>query len=536
MRALPIRLLVPGMLVLAGLAPLPASAASSGLDPTTAVPAVAALWVQWDGAVQYQAAGRTWMLGPSIRAVATEPYQEAPSGYRTVYYFDKARVELADPATSDPQNGVTLGLLVRDMVLGVLQIGDRRFVPVAPAELPLAGDLQDNPQAPTYASLRALATVGASAADRRTPARLGEPVTALLQRDGTVLREGVVDSPVRIDTYDAVSGHNVPDVFSRWLQNQPQPWIRLTGFPISEPYWIRTRVDGRERLVLVQAFERRVLTYDPQNPDGWQVEWGNVGVHYRVWRGLETPIDPSDLALASGTPFGEVLVRAARAHAVDPYLVVALAAVTSRFDPLAETAGAQGLLLVPRQELAGEPYPFDPTRNADRGVAALAALIAHRGVEGGLAGYLAAIGSGATADDVLRTADTLRQRFPAGAAPLNGRPLSELARGRAAYYDPSYSTGWWERTLAAYVSWGSAVPGAAPDPNGFYCVHPDFRPGERLLLVANGTALWCTIGDTVAPGHVASWRSRWVVELSWPTFVALGLDRNNDVTVWAPVR
>ena len=36
--------------------------------------------------------------------------------------------------------------------------------------------------------------------------------------------------------------------------------------------------------VLVQAFERRVLTHAPDNPDGWRVEAGNVGQHYYQWR------------------------------------------------------------------------------------------------------------------------------------------------------------------------------------------------------------------------------------------------------------
>jgi hypothetical protein len=497
---------------------------------------VTALWVRLDGTVRYQTTGQSWVLGPSIRAVATEPYQEDPDGVRTVYYFDKARVEVNDPKASDPQRSLSLGLLVRDMVLGVVQIGDQRFVPVAPAEIPLAGDLRDNASAPTYASLRALATVGEHAAERRAPVRVGEAVTALLARDGSVASAAVDDAAVRIETYDGDSGHNIPGIFWQWLQRQPLPWLQLTGRPISEPYWVRTRVDGQERLVLVQAFERRVLTYDPQNPEGWRVEWGNVGLHYRVWRGLETPLDPSDLALASQTPFGEVLVRAARAHDLDPYLLVALAAVTSHFDPLATTSSGRGLLLVPSAALASDPYPLDPTRNAERGAALLAALIAQRGLEPGLAAYLLTAGSSAPSAAVLQAAEELRQRYPPGAVPSSGPPLSEIGRGHAAYYDPSYTVAWWERTLAAYVGWGGAVPGAAPDPIGFYCVHPDYRPGERLLLVANGVALWCTIGDTVAPAHVASWRSRWVIELSWPTFVALGLDRNNDVTVWAPVQ
>ena len=36
--------------------------------------------------------------------------------------------------------------------------------------------------------------------------------------------------------------------------------------------------------MLVQAFERRLLTYVPGNPPGWQVEAGNVGRHYYEWR------------------------------------------------------------------------------------------------------------------------------------------------------------------------------------------------------------------------------------------------------------
>ncbi|MCX2726960.1 transglycosylase SLT domain-containing protein [Thermomicrobium sp. 4228-Ro] len=537
MRALPIRLLVLGVfLVLQPPAALAAQVGTDTFDPTTAQPAVAALWVTLDGGVRYQEAGRSWILGPAIRAVATEPYADAQNGTRTVYYFDKARVEVADPTTSDPRHGLTLGLLVRDMVLGVIQVGDDRFVPVAPAEIPLAGDLENNEHAPTYASLHRLATIGTQAEARRAPARIGQPVTALLARDGSVFPDAVRDSSVRIETYDTDSGHNIPGIFWQWFQAQPLPWLVLTGRPISEPYWVRTRVEGQERLVLVQAFERRVLTYDPQNPDGWRVEWGNAGLHYRVWRGLTAPIQPDDLALASGVPFGEVLVRAARAHGLDPYLFAAVAAVTSHFDPLAETLSGRGLLLAPRAALAGEPYPFDPTRNAERAAAYLASLVAQHGTEAGLAAYLTATGRGTSGEAVRQAADALRQRFPAGTHPLRDRPLVEIGRGHAAYYDPSYSTAWWERTLAAYADWGGAVAGAAPDPNGFYCVHPDFRPGERLLLVANGTALWCTIGDTVAAGHVASWRSRWVIELSWLTFVALGLDRNNDVTVWAPAR
>ena len=42
----------------------------------------------------------------------------------------------------------------------------------------------------------------------------------------------------------------------------------------------------------MQCFERRCLTYTPDNPDGWQVEAGNVGQHYYAWRYGAAPVTP----------------------------------------------------------------------------------------------------------------------------------------------------------------------------------------------------------------------------------------------------
>jgi hypothetical protein len=44
------------------------------------------------------------------------------------------------------------------------------------------------------------------------------------------------------------------------------------------------KVAGVQRHVLMQAFERRVLTYNAANPDPFKVEFGNVGQHYYRWR------------------------------------------------------------------------------------------------------------------------------------------------------------------------------------------------------------------------------------------------------------
>ena len=36
--------------------------------------------------------------------------------------------------------------------------------------------------------------------------------------------------------------------------------------------------------MLIQAFERRVLTYNPANAPACQVQMGNIGQHYYEWR------------------------------------------------------------------------------------------------------------------------------------------------------------------------------------------------------------------------------------------------------------
>ena len=60
--------------------------------------------------------------------------------------------------------------------------------------------------------------------------------------------------------------------------------VLTIGFAISEPFWSHARVAGQATDVLVQAFERRVLTYTPTNPDPFKGEFGNIGRHYVVWR------------------------------------------------------------------------------------------------------------------------------------------------------------------------------------------------------------------------------------------------------------
>ena len=64
----------------------------------------------------------------------------------------------------------------------------------------------------------------------------------------------------------------------------PTRWTFTTGLPISEAYWAQVRIAGKPETVLIQAFERRVLTYIPTYAPAWQVQMNNAGQQYYEWR------------------------------------------------------------------------------------------------------------------------------------------------------------------------------------------------------------------------------------------------------------
>ncbi|MDQ2786195.1 MAG: CAP domain-containing protein [Chloroflexota bacterium] len=235
-------------------------------------------WSGGDGAVAAGKVTRSWLYGPDAVTTRMEPYAESPGGMRTVFYFDKARMELTTPTS-----GVSNGLLVTEMVSGAVQVGNAAFQSYHPAAIPVAGDATNNDACPTYATLWGVASFGDLAKDRRAATMVGQPVTATIDSGGHI-----GDDPSRAGYavgahYDANLGHNVPDVFWNWMQTLPADWQTLLGLPITEPYWTQTRVGGTLHSVLMQAFERRVLTYTPDNAPTWQVEMGNVGLHFLLW-------------------------------------------------------------------------------------------------------------------------------------------------------------------------------------------------------------------------------------------------------------
>lgn len=262
----------------------------NGVEPDGfAYPAFRQLWTIADQPVAAQQAQRSWLWGPEGFAVAWEDYVEAPGGKRLVQYFDKTRMEITRIDNPSDQSGyVTNGLLATELVSGRLQRGDNTFELRAPAQVNVAGD-PDDAEGPTYATFTRLTG--------RVEAR-GGTITDLISRAGGISDNPALAGRAMYGNYVPETGHNIASVFWDFLNsNGPtirnnrvvsgrifDPWWAPVGLPITEPYWARVKVGGQVKDVLVQCFERRCLTFTPENRDGFKVEMGNVGRHYHTWR------------------------------------------------------------------------------------------------------------------------------------------------------------------------------------------------------------------------------------------------------------
>jgi hypothetical protein len=240
-----------------------------------------------DGAIQ-----RTWMWGPQpFTCGVQEDYQESPGGKRLVQYFDKSRMEITDP-TAD-QNTiwyVTNGLLVVELITGRMQLGHNLFEEREPAEVNVAGD-SDDPTGPTYASWAGLldGTVGFQE----------QTIIREISRDGNVApNNDYAQYGIGAAIFDNVTQHWIAEPFWSFMNSSgpvyqgdtltndtlfPDAYY-ATGRPLAEACWASVKVNNTYRDVLIQCFERRVMTYTPGNPPGFDTEAGNVGQHYYQWR------------------------------------------------------------------------------------------------------------------------------------------------------------------------------------------------------------------------------------------------------------
>ena len=214
-----------------------------------------------------------------------EPYVEAAGGTRLVQYFDKARMELADP------NTVTNGLLTVELKTGKMQVGNNTFEQRLPATINLAGD--PGQSGPTYADLAKLAE-----RSQQSPQAPAGAVTTIYS-NGMFTLSNVVPTDPQLALVQYITdpggryGQYVAKAFWDYLNALPLPWQSVLGFLISPAFGTQLTVGGVSRPVFMQAFERRVLTYTPGNPAGFAVEFGNIGQHYAQWRYTQTSPAPA---------------------------------------------------------------------------------------------------------------------------------------------------------------------------------------------------------------------------------------------------
>jgi plastocyanin len=297
------------LLVLALLSAIPARAEAS------ATGAFLSLWQRTDLPVATGAVQRSWLWGNQLSVNPTiESYADSPGGVRAVQYYDKGRMEITDPQSNpaDPWY-VTSGLLTRELISGRLQLGDNTFdVTGQPARVAVAGDASNT--FPTYANLQ-------SWIDHPASDSTGQPVTTALTPAGQSSYSGdVSDGETVISHYVTYAGpggqpigYNIPRGFWDFMHQsgpiyvngsltQASPfyqWEFVLGYPIGEPFWAQVTLAGQPTWVMIQPFERRVLTYTPSNPANWRVEMGNIGQHYYTWRyqQLSTPVAATTVEL-----------------------------------------------------------------------------------------------------------------------------------------------------------------------------------------------------------------------------------------------
>lgn len=352
-----------------------------GVTVLNAIPAAAVdfadpsfrrVWDRTDSLVASGQVSRTWFWGPEPKAAAQEQYIDAPSGTQTrlVQYFDKSRMEINNP-NANPNDifYVTNGLLTIELISGQMQIGNNAFVNRYSAEIPISGDT-DDPQAPTYASF--LSVSNSRKGDHPQPNRVGQFATNTINKAGQVGDDpSKANVPgTRIEYFEPATQHNIPERFWGFLNASGpvsetgqivnsrliDPWFYASGLPISDAYWARVKINGVQTDVMIQAFERRVLTYVPTNVPGFEVEMGNIGLHYYDWR-------YKDAGMPTGTP-SVVTTGTPGSPTTTPPGGGATGTATVTGTPPTATASVTGTPPTATQTVTGTPPTSTPSATA----------------------------------------------------------------------------------------------------------------------------------------------------------------------------
>ncbi len=162
-------------------------------------------------------------------------------------YFEKGRIEDHRGESDNPAWAFTYGLLVPELMEG-------------------SPDDSVSTTSITYANLSAAHDPG-----RRTV--VGGSRTGVIKMvNGTFVPfdAGLGSAP----------GYVVPDYFWDYINRAdlfPGGWLHDVGLPMTQVMSATVEKNGETRAIMLQAFERAVLTYDAKNPADFQVERGNIG-------------------------------------------------------------------------------------------------------------------------------------------------------------------------------------------------------------------------------------------------------------------
>jgi hypothetical protein len=263
------------------------------------------LWARTEDLVYDGVVSRSWVWGPEpLDYDYTDRYRYTANGsyiQRAFRHYDKGRMEIDPRQPVGSKWYIRGGTLVKELVSGRIQTSDqgeqKTLNPInvaTPAEIPVVGDAQVTLDTPTYATFTNYSFVKGV----RAPSRVGQSVTKLINHNADTVFYDPGDPKAQITTYEEATGHNIPRAFTDYFKTQGLVYdanrnkvteplfdpVYVFGYPITEPYWARVQVGGKTKMVLLQLFERRVLSYTPSNDPDWQVEMGNAGQHYLTWR------------------------------------------------------------------------------------------------------------------------------------------------------------------------------------------------------------------------------------------------------------
>jgi hypothetical protein len=184
------------------------------------------------------------------------------AGYRA-QYFEKGRIEDHIGESTDPNWRFLYGLLVDELQ-------------IARVPLPVAGETSTLSYGPSPTALINVADLAQEL--RREPPPPGFAGGTMARSDGAVFvpySQALRPAP----------GHNISSIFWPYINRRdifPGGWLHDVGLPMTEPITaVVTKGTLSNRNLLVQVFQRTILTYDPLNPTDFQIERANVGTDYR---------------------------------------------------------------------------------------------------------------------------------------------------------------------------------------------------------------------------------------------------------------